>query len=111
MTVEQGRISSRMRFSLAARQKLMGDRLNLTLRVIYPFNTDRMRFTTTDPRFYQVSDFARHDRGVLLNVSWKFGRAPKRHGSDQSDPPGGNNTTVIALTWVQRACMLRTCPR
>ncbi|MEO7353442.1 MAG: TonB-dependent receptor, partial [Gemmatimonadales bacterium] len=41
MTVEQGRNGSRVRFSLAARQKLMNDRMSVTLRVIDPLNTSR----------------------------------------------------------------------
>ena len=87
MTVEQGRTSSRMRFSLAGRQKLMGDRVNVTLRVIDPFNMDHERFTTTDPRFYQVSDQRRRNRGLLLSVSWSFGKSPKQHEPDDIELP------------------------
>src|SRR5207244_122448 len=39
MTVEQGRNASRTRFTLAARKKLMEDRLSVTLRAIDPVNT------------------------------------------------------------------------
>jgi outer membrane cobalamin receptor len=77
MTVEQGRNASRMRFSFAARQKLMDDQLSLTLRVIDPFNTSRESNTTVDPRFYQVTQRSRAIRGLLLNVSWTFGKPPK----------------------------------
>ena len=79
MTVEQGRNASRTRFSLAARKKLMGDKLNLTLRLIDPFNTSNERQTTIDPRFYQVSDRSRPSRGVLVALSWNFGNTPKDH--------------------------------
>jgi hypothetical protein len=88
MTVEQGRIASRTRFSLAGRQKLMSDQLSLTLRVIDPFNTSRERFTTIDPRFYQVSDRRREDRGLLLSVNWTFGRTPDE--KDKVDLVGGD---------------------
>lgn len=91
MTVEQGRISSRFRFNLAARQKLMGDRLALTLRVVDPFNTDHERFTTIDPAFYQVSEQRRIDRGLLLSVNWNFGRPPKDTGHQPSDPGAGGD--------------------
>jgi len=81
MTVEQGRIASRTRFTLAARKKLKNDRMSLTLRVIDPFNTSRESSTTIDPRFYQVSDRRRAIRGLLLSVTWMFGRS-QQHGRD-----------------------------
>ncbi len=81
MTVEQGRNSSRTRFSFAARQKLMNERMSVTLRVIDPFNTSREINTTTDPRFTQVSDRRRAIRGLLLSVNWIFGR-PERRGRE-----------------------------
>ena len=88
MTVEQGRNSARTRFSLAARQKLMNDQLSLTLRVIDPFDASHERSTTIDPRFSQVSDRRRADRGLLLNVNWSFGKSPKEHDRDQNDQGG-----------------------
>jgi hypothetical protein len=84
MTVEQGKNASRTRFSFAARQKLMQDRLSLTLRVIDPFNTSRESNTTIDPRFYQVSDRTRQIRGALLSANWIFGKPPKR-GKNPND--------------------------
>ncbi|HEV7991411.1 MAG TPA: TonB-dependent receptor [Gemmatimonadaceae bacterium] len=89
MTVEQGRAGSRTRFSLAGRQKLMSDQLALTLRVVDPFNASREKFTTTDPRFYQVSDRRRADRGLVLSANWSFGKSPKER-DDQSDAGGDN---------------------
>jgi hypothetical protein len=83
MTVEQGRSSSRARFSMAARQKLMNDALSVTLRVIDPFKLSHERFTTIDPRFNQVSDRTRAERALLLSVNWTFGHPPKEHGKDQ----------------------------
>ena len=81
MTVEQGRIAGRTRFTLAARKKLNNDRMSVTLRVIDPFNTSRESSTTIDPRFYQVSDRRRAIRGLLLSINWMFGR-PQHHGRD-----------------------------
>ena len=81
MTVEQGRVASRTRFTLAARKKLRNDRMSVTLRVIDPFNTSRESSTTIDPRFYQVSDRRRVIRGLLLSVNLMFGR-PKQHGRE-----------------------------
>ena len=85
MTVEQGRNASRTRFSLAARQKLMDDKVSVALRVMDPFNTSRERSTTIDPRFYQVSERRRAERGLLLSVNWSFGKSPKERGKDQID--------------------------
>ena len=90
MTVEQGKNASRTRFSLALRQKLMQDKMSLTLRVIDPFNTSREINTTIDPRFYQVSQRARSIRGLLLSANWTFGKPPKvRKSEDLVGPDAG----------------------
>jgi hypothetical protein len=90
MTVEQGRNLSRTRFSLAARQKLMEDRLSLTLRVIDPFNTSRESNITIDPRFYQLTQRSRAIRGLLLGVNWTFGKPEKeRREPDLVGDPNG----------------------
>ncbi len=82
MTIEQGRVASRTRFTLAARKKLKDERMSVTLRVIDPFNTSRESSTTIDPRFYQVSDRRRAIRGLLLSATWTFGRARQRGHDD-----------------------------
>src|SRR6266446_3975924 len=82
MTVEQCRNASRTRFTLAARKKLMADRLSVTLRVIDPFNTSRESNTTIDPRFYQVSDRRRVIRGLLLSLNWTFGKPQEEHNRE-----------------------------
>jgi outer membrane receptor protein involved in Fe transport len=86
MKVEQGTSASRTQFNLAARQKLMDDRLSLTLRVIDPFNTAHERGTTVDPHFFQTSDRSRAIRGLLLSASWTFGKPEK--GKDTIDLSG-----------------------
>ncbi len=92
MIVEQGRNASRTRFSLALRQKLMQNKMSLTLRVIDPFNASRESSTTIDPRFYQVSDRTRAIRGVLLSANWTFGKPPKARKPDQSDPGASDSS-------------------
>ena len=82
MTVEQGRTFSRTQVSFAGRKKLMDDQLNVTLRIIDPFSTSRENSTTTDPRFYQISKRARQIRGLLLGVSWTFGKPLRDHEED-----------------------------
>ncbi|HST08047.1 MAG TPA: TonB-dependent receptor, partial [Gemmatimonadaceae bacterium] len=83
MTVEQGRNAARARVSLALRQKLMNDQLNLTLRIIDPFNTSLERSTTIDPAFRQLSDRRRVMRGIQLNATWLFGHV--KNESDRID--------------------------
>jgi hypothetical protein len=88
MTVEQGRNASRTRFTLAARKKIMDDRMSITLRVVDPFNTSRESNTTIDPRFYQVSDRRRAIRGLLLSVNWVFGKPQEEHNREPNDLGG-----------------------
>jgi len=88
MNVEQGRNASRTRFTLAARKKLMEDRMSVTLRVIDPFNTSRESSTTIDPRFYQISDRRRTIRGLLLSVNWTFGKPREEHNREPNDLGG-----------------------
>lgn len=85
MTVEQGKTGAFARFSIAAREKLMHDRVNVTLRVIDPFTMQREHFVTIDPAFYQVTDQRRRDRGLILSVNWSFGKPPKLHAPDEGD--------------------------
>ena len=87
MTVEQGRNASRARFSLAARQKLRGDLVSVTLRVIDPFNLSHEASTTVDTRFTQSSVRRRPIRGLLLNFDWSFGKPQK--GSAPDPEQGG----------------------
>ncbi|MEP6574192.1 MAG: TonB-dependent receptor [Gemmatimonadota bacterium] len=93
MTVEQGRIASRTRLSLAARERLMNDRMSLTLRVIDPFNNSRESSFTTDPQFNQVSNRRRMIRGVLLSGTWTFGKPPREHAREPADPGASDSGT------------------
>ena len=88
-TVEQGTNGAQTRVSFAARQKLRGDRVSLTLRVIDPFSTERERSTTIDPRFTQTSQRMRRARGLLLNATWNFGKPQKEKRLDEGEPTGG----------------------
>ena len=85
--VEQGRNAERTQFNLAARKKLLDGRLNVTLRVIDPFNTTRENSTTIDPRFTQFTSRARQVRGLLLGFNWMFGKPSKE--AEPIDPAGG----------------------
>ncbi len=91
MAVEQGRNGSRTRFSFALRQKLEGQRLSITLRVIDPFDISTESSTTIDPQFTQVSSRRRSIRALQLNFNWMFGQPPKpgRGPNDLLGPDAG----------------------
>ena len=89
MDVEQGHNEARTRVSFAARQKFLDDQLSVTLRVLDPFSTSAERSTTIDPRFDQISERARHIRGVGLTVSWTFGKPDRDRSKNDliGEPP------------------------
>lgn len=84
--IEQGRNFSQTRVNAAMRQKVRGDRLSLTLRATDPFATEWERSITDDPRFYQTSLRRRQVRGLLLNLTWNFGKPPKGMGQTELLP-------------------------
>jgi outer membrane cobalamin receptor len=88
MNVEQGRVSSVSQVNLAIRQKLRGDRVNLTLRIVDPFNTNHDASSTLDPRFYQEAVRHTRNRGLFLSVNYNFGEVPKDRGIDAGDTGG-----------------------
>ena len=83
--VEQGSNLAQTRFNFAVRQKLNKDRVSLTLRVTDPFSTEKERSITDDARFYQTSERFRRARGVLLNLTWMFGKPIKGQKGDEID--------------------------
>ena len=87
-TVEQGWNAARTRVSLGFRDRLVAERLSLTLRVIDPFSTARERSATVDPAFTQINDRTRAIRGVQLSATWTFGR-PSKKGTEEIDLGSG----------------------
>ena len=86
-TVDQGWNAARTRVSFGIRDKLLADRLSLTLRILDPFSTARERSATLDPAFVQFNDRTRAIRGLQLNATWMFGRSKKKE-ADQIDLTG-----------------------
>jgi outer membrane receptor protein involved in Fe transport len=78
-TVAQGWNAARTRVSVGIRDKLLADRMSVTLRIIDPFSTARERSATVDPAFMQINDRTRAIRGLQLNVTWNFGRPNKKN--------------------------------
>jgi outer membrane receptor protein involved in Fe transport len=77
MDVEQGRIGSMMFSNLSLRQKVMGDKGSITLRVMDPLN--RMGFTsrTNDALYYQLNERQFNGRAAFLTFSYNFGQQPR----------------------------------
>ncbi|HYW09141.1 MAG TPA: TonB-dependent receptor [Longimicrobium sp.] len=88
MRTEQGRVSSRSMVNLALRQKLMGDRASLSLRVVDPFNTMGFGSRTDDERFYLETERDFGARGVFATFSMTFGRPPRVQQPRQEQPDG-----------------------
>ncbi|HEX8432171.1 MAG TPA: outer membrane beta-barrel protein, partial [Longimicrobium sp.] len=87
MNTEQGRVSSRSMVNLALRQKLMGDRASLSLRVVDPFNTMGFGSRTNDERFYLETERDFGARGVFATFSMTFGRPPRVQQQPRQEQP------------------------
>ena len=91
MKAELGRVRSMSMMNLALRQKVLGDRASVTLRVMDPFNTMGFGNVTNDGRFYQTSQRRFGARGAFLSFSWNFGQQPrseKPRGEREEAPDG-----------------------
>jgi ferric enterobactin receptor len=87
-TVVEGWNAARTRVSFGIRDKLMADRLSLTMRVIDPFSTARERSATLDPAFMQINNRLRPIRAVQLSATWTFGRHGKKDDPIDLSPSG-----------------------
>lgn len=87
-TVDQGWNAARTRVSFGIRDKVLADRLSLTLRIQDPFSTARERSATIDPIFTQLTDRTRPVRGLQLNATWIFGRPNKKSDHIDLDTAG-----------------------
>ncbi len=82
-TIVEGWNAAQTRVSFGIRDKLMADRLSLTMRIIDPFSTARQRSATLDPSFTQLNNRLRPIRALQLSATWMFGRHGKK--DDQID--------------------------
>jgi ferric enterobactin receptor len=89
MNAEQGRVSAMTMTSLSLRQKLMGDRASMTLRVMDPFNTMGFASEFSDPRFFQETERKFGARGVFLSFSYNIGQQPRVRQQRPQDQDGG----------------------
>jgi hypothetical protein len=88
MQVEQGRVSGTTMMHFGARQKVFGERGNLSLRVMDPFGLMGFSFITEDERHYQESRRTIAARGVYLGLSLSVGRPPRMQQRPQQQPDG-----------------------
>ncbi|CAN5716996.1 TonB-dependent receptor [soil metagenome] len=96
MNAEQGRISAMTMTNIALRQKLMGDRASVSLRVMDPFNTMGFGSEINDPRFFQETQRKFGARGVFLSFSYNFGQQPRvRQQRPQEQNGGGQQESPI----------------
>jgi ferric enterobactin receptor len=88
MDVEQGRMGSFVMSTLALRQKVMGDKGSLSLRVVDPLNRMGFSSETTDPLYYQLNERRFGARAAYLTFSYNFGQTPRlRNRPQQTEAP------------------------
>jgi len=77
MDVEQGRIGAMTFSTLSIRQKVMGDRGSISLRVMDPLNQMGFSSRTTDPLYLQLNEREFNGRAAYLTFSYNFGQQPR----------------------------------
>jgi ferric enterobactin receptor len=96
MNAEQGRVSAMTMTNIALRQKVMGERASITLRVMDPFNTMGFASELNDPRFFQETERRFGARGVFLSFNYGFGQQPRvRQQRPQDSNQGGMQDSPI----------------
>lgn len=75
--IEQGRFKGMQMMHLSMRQKLFGNKGNVTLRIVDPFDKTKFSFITMDDRHYQESIRKSSMRGVYLSFGLNFGQQPR----------------------------------
>ncbi|HEU4880806.1 MAG TPA: TonB-dependent receptor [Longimicrobium sp.] len=89
MAIEGGRFDAFGFANLALRQKMYGERMNVTLRVSDPFNTQRFRVSAGDDNVIQLTERTFTSRAVHLSVQYNFGRPPRMRQPRQDEQPSG----------------------
>jgi outer membrane receptor protein involved in Fe transport len=77
MKIEGGRFDSFRFANVSMRQKLYGDKVNLTVRLSDPFNTQRFRIRAGDDNVIQLTERSFTSRALHFTVQSSFGRAPR----------------------------------
>ena len=87
MDVEQGRMGSFVMSTLSLRQKVMGDKGSIGLRVVDPLNRMGMSIQTTDPLYYQLNERRFGARAAYLTFSYNFGQQPRLRNRPPAEAP------------------------
>ncbi len=92
--IERGRWSAFHTTTLMVRQRVAAGRGTLSVRVLDPFNTNRMSIRTGTERLLQTTERAMGVRGVYVGLQYATGqaprlRAPRAESQAPAPPPGG----------------------
>ncbi len=85
--VEQGRISSFSMTDLSLRQRLLGDKASVSVRVSDVLDTSGFHFETQEEFYYQESSRRWGGRTAFLTFTYNFGQQPRNRNNQQR----GNN--------------------
>jgi outer membrane receptor protein involved in Fe transport len=77
MEIEGGRFHSVSNGNLSIRQKVMGEKGSVTLRVSDPFDANRFRVEAGNDNVFQLTERRFNSRAVHLTFQYNFGQAPK----------------------------------
>lgn len=83
MNIENGRMAARQSADLAVRQKLLGDRANLSLRVRDVFNTMGFSVLREDARFFQEINRSFQSQSIGLSFTYNLGKQQNRRRNTQ----------------------------
>jgi ferric enterobactin receptor len=87
MDVEQGRIGSLTMSNLSLRQKVMGDKGSIALRVMDPLNRMGFSSRTQDPLYLQLNERQFNGRAAYLTFTYNFGQQPRLRNRPPTEAP------------------------
>jgi outer membrane receptor protein involved in Fe transport len=87
--IEGGRFDAAQLTNLSLRQKLYGEKMNLTLRLSDPFNKMRFRIRAGDDNIIQLTERTQTSRALHLTLQYTFGRPPRIRQQPQQQDSGG----------------------
>jgi len=91
MAIERGRFASVANANVSVRQKLMGEKASMTVRLSDPFNTNRFRVKAGDDNIIQLTERTFNSRAVHVTFQYNFGQAPRiRQPTQEPQQPSGS---------------------
>ncbi|HEX5869174.1 MAG TPA: TonB-dependent receptor, partial [Longimicrobium sp.] len=86
MDVEQGRIGAMTFSNVSVRQKVMGDKGSVSLRIMDPLNRMGFSSRTTDPLYLQLNERQFNGRAAYLTFTYNFGQQPRLRDRPAGEP-------------------------